>query len=312
MINAQHSQYMGTSRQSIARSKALPERPRLSAEGVAVRGSSVHPNRSVRVPSGRNVPIRRAAPRLRAWVASALTVICLVGESPATAAREQPDPEDVVERADRIRFPASPFQVDVRITTSRQGGAPDVREYRVLSRGNDNTLVMSTAPPAERGQILLMKARDLWAFLPKVAQPVRLPVSAKLTGQVSNGDLARANLAGDYHARLLRTESQGGQEQFVLDLTAVDRGVTYGKVRYWVETETFRPTRAEFYSLSGRLLKTCHYGKYEPLGGEVRPTRLVIENALRRGEKSQLDYYGMQLRDLPEEVFTKEYLKRLQ
>jgi hypothetical protein len=34
-------------------------------------------------------------------------------------------------------------------------------------------------------------------------------------------------------------------------------------------------------------------------------------DALRKGEESTLVYSEMKLRDLPEKIFTKEYLKRL-
>ena len=71
-----------------------------------------------------------------------------------------------------------------------------------MSRGNDYTVVLTEEPAAERGQALLMRERDLWIFLPAVSQPVRLSLSQRLTGQVANGDLARANFAGDYTATL--------------------------------------------------------------------------------------------------------------
>ena len=48
------------------------------------------------------------------------------------------------------------------------------------------------------------------------------------------------------------------------------------------------------------------------MSGRVRPTRLVMEDALRQGEHSVLDYSGMRLRELPDKVFTKDYLKRLE
>jgi hypothetical protein len=37
-----------------------------------------------------------------------------------------------------------------------------------------------------------------------------------------------------------------------------------------------------------------------------------MEDALRKGEQSALDYSAMKLRDLPDKVFTKDYLKRLE
>ena len=93
---------------------------------------------------------------------------------------------------------------------------------------------MVSEPASERGQIMLMKGRDLWVFLPNVSQPVRLSLSQRLTGQVANGDLTRANFAGDYMPKILRTDTIDGQAYHVLELSAVDRGVMYQRVIYWV------------------------------------------------------------------------------
>lgn len=219
---------------------------------------------------------------------------------------------EILERADRIRFPQYGFQVDVVITTTHAGdGGQEVREYRLLSKGNTRTLVQTTAPAIDRGQILLMRDRDLWAFLPSVSQPVRLPLAQKLTGQVANGDLARANFEGDYDPVLLRTEEVDGEPMYVLELKAASRGVTYHRVLYWVKADDFHPYKAEFYTLSKRLMKTCHYTDFRELGGEVRPTRLVMDDALRAGERSELVYSKMVKRELPEKLFNKDYLKKL-
>jgi hypothetical protein len=237
--------------------------------------------------------------------------------APAHSLDTAPPVEDararkIVEDADRIRFPAEGFQVDIAIVTTGEGKMPEERKYRVLSKGNDNTVVMITEPADERGQILLMKARDLWVFLPNVSQPVRLSLAQRLTGQVANGDLARANFAGDYNPRLLRTETVDGVKYNVLELTATDRGVTYQRVLYWVRESDSAPHKAEFYSASNRLLKTCMYEQYEKMLGALRPTRLVMTDALHADEKSVLSYSGMKLRDLPDKVFTKDYLKKLE
>jgi hypothetical protein len=157
-----------------------------------------------------------------------------------------------------------------------------------------------------------MKQRDLWVFLPRVSQPVRLSLAQRFVGQVSNGDLARANFVGDYTAKLAGTETVGNDSLFVLELTAVDRSVTYQRVRYWVRQGNYWPYKAEFYSLSGRLLKTCRYEAFRRLGGAMRPTKLVMVNAINPGEESTLEYSDMKLRELPDRVFTKDYLKRLQ
>ncbi|WP_332671469.1 outer membrane lipoprotein-sorting protein [Aromatoleum sp.] len=235
----------------------------------------------------------------------------------ARAAESQPPAQGdeaarkLVAQADAIRFPRESFQSDITITNFSDGQAGDERKYRILSRGNEDTIVLTVEPASERGQALLMRGRDLWVFMPSVSQPVRLSLAQRLTGQVANGDLARANFSGDYRSVIVGADTLDGVATQVLDLAAVDRSVTYAKVKYWVAQKDARPIQAEFYALSGRLLKTCRYEEFRPLAGQTRPTRLVMEDALKKGDKSVLVYESMQLRELPERMFTREYLRRL-
>ena len=241
-----------------------------------------------------------------------VAVICLFNGTVWGASDNAESAQSILEKADQIRFPRESFQVDVNITTTAPGQPADLHHYRVLSKGNENSVVMTLEPASERGQILLMKGRDLWIFMPEISQPIRLSMSQRLTGQVANGDLARANFAGDYTATILRTDVLDGEKYHVLELVGVDKGVTYHKVLYWVRQSNFWPYRAEFYSVSGRLLKTSRYENFQMLLGKQRPTRLVMEDALHKDEQSVLDYSDMKLRDLPDKVFTKDYLKKLE
>jgi outer membrane lipoprotein-sorting protein len=253
----------------------------------------------------------RALPNLIVLSFSAILAIAAHAQESGVSG-EDAKARRIVEEADRIRFPAEGFQVDVAIVTTGKDKEPDERRYRVLSKGNDSTVVMVTEPASERGQILLMKGRDLWIFLPSVSQPVRLSLSQRLAGQVANGDLARANLAGDYNPRILRTETVDGESYNVLELVAVDRSVTYQRVLYWVRESNSAPYKAEFYSVSNRLLKTCTYDRFEKILGKLRPTRLVMDDELHAGDKSVLEYSAMKLRDIPDKFFTKDYLKKLE
>lgn len=254
--------------------------------------------------------------RIRLYLPGFL-LACLALMSAIGSATETPNEEDslarnILEKADEIRFPPEGFQVDIDITSSSPDNEPEKRKYRVLSKGNENTVVMILEPVSERGQIMLMKGRNLWVFMPNVSQPIRLGLAQRLTGEVANGDLARANFIGDYTPNILRTERVNGEAHYVLELTAVDRSVTYHRVLLWVNKTNNRPLKAEFYSLSNRLMKTCSYENFEEMAGRKRPGRLVMEDALKAGEVSVLEYGQMKLRDLPEKVFTKDYLKKLQ
>jgi outer membrane lipoprotein-sorting protein len=255
---------------------------------------------------------RRAYESIRHHATTACVAILFAGLSVATAVAQSPDAAAIVQKADEVRFPNEAFEAAVTIETTREGATAEERKYRILSKGNDNTIVMVTEPAAERGQVMLMKGRDLWVFLPNVSQPVRLSLSQRLTGQVANGDLARVNFAGDYDARWLRTEEINGESMQVLELLARERNVTYHKVLYWVRKSNNWPYKAEFYSLSDRLLKTAVYDEFKRISGRMRPTRLVMQDALRQDERSTLQYTEIKARDLPDRIFSKDYLKRLE
>ena len=261
-----------------------------------------------------HIPIRSV--RRRAWPTLLLPWLlafaaAALAQTPAESV-DDPVARSILEKADQIRFPQEGFQVEIAIVTNRDGQPTEERKYRVLSKGNENTIVQTTKPAAERGQILLMKGRDLWLFVPNVSQPVRLSLAQRLTGVVSNGDIARANFSGDYNPTLVGTEKIGDEAFHVLELIAIDRTVTYQKVRYWVRQSNGAPHKAEFYSLSDRLLKTCSYENYRALGGKVRPTRLVMVDAVKADTRSVMDYNEMRLVELPDKMFTKEYLKKVQ
>ncbi len=218
--------------------------------------------------------------------------------------------EEILRKADEVRNP----QMDYTITATVTSYSPDIptrtATYEVLVKGRELSVVKTLSPPTDRGRVLLMRGKDLWAFLPTVSKPLRISLRERLIGDVANGDVARTNFSGDYTPTLLRTESVEDTTQDVLGLSANANDVTYGKVVLWVAQHTFHPTRAEFYTISGRLLKTCSYERYQQLGGRLRPSRLVMTDALTKGQHSVIEYDRMVVAPLPDKYFTKDYMKK--
>ena len=75
-----------------------------------------------------------------------------------------------------------------------------------------------------------------------------------------------------------------------------------------VDPDSEKPVSSRVSIVSGR----SKYEDYQVMQGRQRPTRLVMEDALKSGDQSVLEYGSMKLRDLPDKVFTKDYLKRLE
>lgn len=220
--------------------------------------------------------------------------------------------EHLLEQVDRVRTPDGAFVMQVTITTQEPGKTDQVHGYEVFIQGAKQTLVRFTSPASERGKSLLMLDQDLWAYLPTVGQPIRIPLAQRLVGDVANGDLARLHFAGDYAAILHGTEPYEGEDSLVLHLTAKRKTLTYGRIHLWVARATAHPLKAEFFTLAGQLLKSGRYDNYALVAGRLRPTRLVLTDQAQTGRVSTLEYRDMQVRDIPEKFFHKNYLKHLE
>lgn len=219
--------------------------------------------------------------------------------------------DEIIAKVDEVRNPNEDFTTVAKVTSYKENREPRTATYEVMAKGKTMTIVKTLEPQTERGRSLLMRDKDFWAFFPDVAKPLRISFQERLIGDVANGDIARTNFAGDYTATLVRMDDFNDKKYYLLELIAKDDSTTYGKVRIWVETETFWPLKADFYAISGRFLKTCSYENYTSLAGKLRPSRLVLRDAVIKGQYSVIEYNQMDLSELPEKYFTKEYLKKL-
>ncbi len=240
-------------------------------------------------------------------LALALSLL-LAAASPAPAQQAA----DIVRDADRFRRPAESFVWQITITSHEAKKAPSVDGFEVFVKGAGRSFVRFVAPPRNVGRSLLALGRDLWIYLPDAGKPVRIPFSQRLVGQVANGDIARADYAGDYDPALAGEESLGGVACHVLDLKARSKEVTYAAIKYWVTKEGRRPLKAEFYAGTGTLLKTGQFGGFKDVGaGRMLATQLTLVDAIRKDRHSVLDYGSITIRDLPEKYFDKNYMKSL-
>src|SRR5690606_28178768 len=134
--------------------------------------------------------------------------------------------------------------------------------YKVSAKGEKYALVETMSPVRMKGRKLLLREHDLWLWLPSVRRPTRVSMQQRLTGEVANGDIARTRFHQDYHPKIAGVVQHGGAPHYLLKLTAKHKDTTYRKLDLWVHTKTFRPAKAQFYAISGKLLKTATYSEF--------------------------------------------------
>lgn len=227
---------------------------------------------------------------------------------------------EIVAASDRIRNPEQPFRVSLSIVEYLGGEAHDTIGMIVHAKLDPGTrqyrnLVAYAAPPRDAGKAVLFNASSMWFYDPASKASIRISAQQRLIGQASNGDVLTVNLAHDYAPKLLGEEAVQDADHrqrntWHLDLAAATPDAVYTRLEIWIEKGTHRPVKAKFYSDSGRLLKIAYYRRYEEQLGGVRPTELIIVDAVDTHLVTRVTWSGFRAEDVRDEWFQREYLPR--
>ncbi len=175
------------------------------------------------------------------------------------AALAAPDAHSILKDSDQARGGGLPGIVwEIRLA-SRDGDHVD-EPQRILVKAVDDSSVAETQEPVRfKGSKILQVGRNMWLTRPGLSKPIPISPRQRMSGQASNGDIAATNYAGDYDAEAKGTEDVDGEPCYVLDLSAKHKRTTYDRIRYWVSVKRVVGVKAEFYSVSGKLLKTARF-----------------------------------------------------
>lgn len=236
-------------------------------------------------------------------VRNMLMVALVVGSGLNHAA---PSAVNLLKSSDQARGGGLPGIVWTIQANSRENGRV-LEPQRLEVRATDEASVAETLEPARfRGGKLLQVGRNMWITKTGLSKPVPVSPRQRMTGQAANGDIAATNYVVDYTPTLEGTERIGDEDCYVLDLRAKHKRATYDRVRYWVATARGTAVKAEFYSLSGKLLKTAsfEYNNEIHAQGQRIPfvSRMVIRDALTDSE-TELRYEAVAARPVPASTF---------
>jgi hypothetical protein len=170
-----------------------------------------------------------------------------------------PDAKTILELSDRARGGGLPgVEWEIRLI-SRDGDKVDEPQTLLVKAVDDASVAETLAPARFKSSKLLQVGRNMWLTRPGLSKPIPISPRQRMSGQAANGDIAATNYAADYDAQLAPEEAVDGEQCHVLDLNAKHKRATYDKVRYWVSVQRGVGVKAEFYSVSGKLLKTARF-----------------------------------------------------
>lgn len=211
------------------------------------------------------------------------------------------DPNEIVRKADLKRGLGNishSFEVDITNSSNKN------ESFIVYFKDVNTNLIDQTAPERARGRKLLMKDYDMWLLTKNVKKPIRISLEQKLTGEVSNGDIARTNYAEDYEATLLEET----KTSYKLDLRAKNKKVTYGQIHYTVSKKDFAPVEATFFAVSGKELKKAQFSGFKMIDGQMRSTIMTINDYIQKNKISTLEFKNHKKEKFNESLFNKDRL----
>lgn len=250
-----------------------------------------------------------------------LLLVWFAGSLAGTELAKADSAQDIVAQSDRVRNPEQPFRASIVLTEYVAGQERDQETLAVYSKVDPAThqyrnLVQYLAPPRDAGKRVLLGGGALWFYDPASKTSVRISPQQRLVGQAAIGDVLTVNLATDYTAALLGTESiedaaHQPRQCWHLDLKAADDQATYSRTEYWVEQGSYYPVKAKFYSDSGRVLKIAYYRQFGERLGRVRPNEVVIIDAVDTSLATIAAFRDSGFHDVPDLWFQRDYLPRL-
>jgi len=217
--------------------------------------------------------------------------------------------QEILERVDKIRAPDKTFTFDVKATVY---GADDKLEAILSVRVKDakKSLVVFKSPHSNKGRTILMVEDNMWIYIPGTSNPLRISPQQQMISRISNADLARVVYNIDYGVEAMEDVDTDGTPSIKMTLTAKTKGAAYKGLILWIERNSFKPIKTEFYAVSGKLLKTAYYKKYREILNKERPTLLEIHDAIKTSEITTLEYENMRIEDTPDAHFQKAFMER--
>jgi outer membrane lipoprotein-sorting protein len=255
---------------------------------------------------------------------SPLVVVCatvcagplaLAQPAPAApaAAAAQPTATELLDAVDKnMTFDAR----RARMVMTVEGRRTRTFEMIAFSRGEEDSAIEYLSPARETGTRMLKLGDDLWLYLPSVERVQKISGHMLRQGMMGS-DLSYEDLMASrelrkaYDAKVTGAETVAGRACWVLELTAKDKSVTYPKRKSCIDKQVFIPLKQELFALSGMLLKTWTMSDVKDFGGRQFPTKMVIEDHIKKESVTRLEFKEMEFGvKHPAEVFSLRWLER--
>jgi len=215
---------------------------------------------------------------------------------------------EILKKVDEVLSPGSMEFYRKLINEEPNGNSKEFIFYSV-KKDRDKVAMLYLSPASDKGRATLRLGDNMWLYIPNVGKPIRITSLQSIVGGVfNNADIMRLDYSVEYDAVRLNESS----DSYVLDLKAKTRTVAYDNLKMWVIKKNSIVQKVECFAVSGKLIKTLDFKQVKDFGGGImRPAVIETTSPLYKGYKSVMIYSNIKRKKFLDEVFTLDYLSRL-
>lgn len=215
----------------------------------------------------------------------------------------------ILQKVDRNLEPESYEMYRKLINIEPDGSRKEFVIYSV-KKGRDKLAAVFLAPASDKGRTTLRQGDNMWLYIPSVGKPMRITSLQSITGGVfNNADILRIDYTEEYTVQA--TEERA--DSYLLTLKAKTPEVAYDSLKMTVDKKLLLPLEIEAHAASGMLIKTLHFKDIKDFGGGIkRPATVETDSPLYKNYTSVMLYSQLKKREVPDEVFTLNYMPRIE
>jgi hypothetical protein len=188
----------------------------------------------------------------------------------------------------------------------------------VYRRDDDDKLMMLfLKPKAEAGKGYLRIDKNLFMYDPATGKWDRRTERERIGGTDSRRqDYDESRLAEEFNPTYLKEDKLGRFQVHHIKLDAKSEAdVAFPIMHIWVDQATGNLLKQQEFALSGKLMRTAYYPKWEKMfspskGADIYfPKQIRIFDEVEKGNRTVIVMQKVDLNKLPANIFTKAWLE---
>lgn len=206
------------------------------------------------------------------------------------------------------------FTCSVSLIAEKPQTPKAVYQYKLYRRdSSDQTTLVLLAPEVDKGQGYLQEKNNLWFYDPISHQFTHSSIKKNLNDTDAKvSDVKKKRKFKDTHEITKIEEAKVGKmEVYAVTAKILSKDESYAEEKYFIKKTEPLILKIESYGASGRLMRTTLIPKYVKLGKANLPVHQIYINEINKGDKTTQIFSDFDTSKIPDVVFTKAYLEKI-